>query len=144
LLFTTPIRAATGLVVQQHLTLVRVGVVPVRRLRRHLVRSLAAAAAVDEVVRADAQQCMDALQHTMTALSQRLASRLSAMIQSLDRRATWQGSLFDRRQQQAAGRHALHVDALREHLRRRHASALTLCRLQAGDPRLAAAWLERQ
>jgi superfamily II DNA or RNA helicase len=144
LLFTTPIRAATGLVVQQHLTLVRVGVVPVRRLRRHLVRSLAAAAAVDEVVRADAQQCMDALQHTMTALSQRLASRLSAMIQSLDRRATWQGSLFDRRQQQAAGRHALHVDALREHLRRRHASALTLCRLQADDPRLAAAWLERQ
>jgi superfamily II DNA or RNA helicase len=147
MLFATPIYTATGLMVEQHLMLVRAGVRPIRRLRRQLVRSLAAAVRVDDVVRADARRCTNELQHVMTALSNRLAGRLSMLIQRLDHRASggaWQGSLFDRRQEQAAGRHALHLAALREHLRRRHTSALLLRRLQAGDPRLAAAWLERQ
>ena len=147
MLFATPIQTASGLMVQQHLTLVQAGVAPIRRLRRHLVRSLASAAAVDSVVRADAQRCAHQLHDEMSTLSERLASRLTAMMQELDRRAsshTWQGSLFDRRQERAAGRHATDLEALRQHLRRRHTSALMLSLLRPGDSRLVAAWLETQ
>jgi hypothetical protein len=73
-----------------------------------------------------------------------LEQRIDALLHRLEHRraaSLWQGSLFDRRREQIAGRNAAHVAALRAHLARRADTARQLRHVCAGEPQLVAAWL---
>jgi ERCC4-related helicase len=144
MLFATPVHTASGLVVQQHLTPLRIGIAPVRRLRRRMVRSLVMSAAVNDAVRADVRRHVCAVSDQMGTVSKQLSNRVAALVREVERRArsrAWQGSLFDRREEQAAGRHASELAILSEHLLRRRDSFMKLAQLRAGDSRLVTAWL---
>jgi hypothetical protein len=144
MLYVTPILAASGLVVERHVTSLDIDVSTVRRLTRQLVRTLVGTPALQETLRGEVQNHHQRLQPLLTATSEALGQRHERVIDALERRSRgrlWQGSLFDRRAEQAASRDASHVAVLCEHYRRRHAALLQLQHLHTGTPQLVAAWL---
>jgi hypothetical protein len=143
-MFETPILAASGLLVQRHLSALRVEVAAIRKLTRRFLRELLAAPGVRLIVQSDAEQRRARLAKALAITSEAIALRHATLLRSLEQRSarhSWQASLFDRRQERAASRRAAEIVALRGYLQRRCEAARQLAHLRTADPRVVAAWV---
>jgi superfamily II DNA or RNA helicase len=144
LLFVIPLVDGRAAIIQHDIVTVRVAVDSAGRLRRRTVRALARSSEIRSVIDQEALACVARARRVTTPAGHALEQRIDALLHRLEHRraaSLWQGSLFDRRREQIAGRNAAHVAALRAHLARRADTARQLRHVCAGEPQLVAAWL---
>jgi superfamily II DNA or RNA helicase len=141
LVFSLPMVTASGRLVCRELVITRV--VTRRRVSRAVLRSLLRHPRLTAVLTAESERRVTALRSGFVGIARSLTDRIGALLVHLDRQAghtLWQGSLFDRRREQQASRHASSVAALHDHLSRRLIAVQELQQVRAGEPQLVAAW----
>jgi superfamily II DNA or RNA helicase len=145
LVFAVPLLDGLGGLVQRDVVGLRVSMGHRRPLSRHVVRALARSPTVDRTLALECQRRLSVAHRAASAAGQAIERRATALAERLDcgaRGQAWQGSLFDRRAEQAAERRAGNVAAVRRHLRQRCERSHALQHVSAGEPRLVAAWLD--
>jgi superfamily II DNA or RNA helicase len=145
LVFEISLVDAQGRFVQREIVGLRLERAHARPLARSDVRALDRDPRVRDAINAEVQSRMDRVHAITSQAAGRLEARLSALIAHAHEgsaTASWQGSLFERRREQQAHRHAHAVLTHTAHLRRRQDAARALGQLVAGTPRLIAAWTE--
>jgi superfamily II DNA or RNA helicase len=144
LLFAVPLLDGAGGLIQRELIWLRAGRTASRRLPRRLVRALVRCPKVREALAAETGTRVRAARAQMQSVADAIDVRLAALVARLSQRSAVQvqTSLFDRRQELAAARHATDVSALQHHLSRRRESAQRLRDVAPGQTELVAAWLD--
>jgi superfamily II DNA or RNA helicase len=141
LVFSLPMLTPSGRLVSRELVIARV--VTRRRFSRAVLRSLLHHPQLIAVLAAESDRRVTAIRSGFVSIARSLTDRIGALLVHLDRQAghmLWQGSLFDRRREQQASRHASSVAAFRDHLSRRLIAVQELQQVRAGEPQLVAAW----
>jgi superfamily II DNA or RNA helicase len=141
LLYETAFQTASGFVVARHLTALNVSMRSGRRLRRRDVRALLSASNVRHLLFQELQAQRQVVAAQLDLAGRLIARRYASLLTGLQQpsRAAWQGSLFDRRQEQAAHRNQVNVRLLRDHIERRQLAAIELQHVRIGEPQFVAA-----
>lgn len=143
LVFAFRLVDGSGSLVHADVLAVRVSAPRGRHLTRAMVRALTRTPAVCAAIDREANRRLTATQRGAGRAGAALEHRLSAVLAALAQRAdgtTWQGALFDHRNERRAHRRRMQIAALREHLEQRLDAARRLQRLAVGESRLVAAW----
>src|SRR5690606_36634149 len=110
-------------------------------LVRRALRTLVHDPRLRELIAQELESRRTAVRLVLAPVADALASRHSAALHEVDRRAArqpWQGSLFDRRAEQQARATDAQAAVLRAHLRRSYEAARALADIASAEPVLLA------
>jgi superfamily II DNA or RNA helicase len=114
----------------------------VRSGDRHVISRLAQSDVVQSAIAATLKRHLSVAHTDASRTSSALSVRLAGILETLTphRPALFQGSLFDRRAERAAGASNAAAQKLRHHLEARRDAFIALAYVKASAPRLIAAW----
>jgi superfamily II DNA or RNA helicase len=116
-----------------------------RRLSRALVREMVASDQVRQSLELQVRSLMSSVSDTTTPSAAAMQRRMTALASHFDRLSSsgiWQGSLFDRRNEQRAHARRSSIARLERHLGDLATSVGALGQITIQEPQLVAAWLE--